>query len=115
MSVRVSERERERERRQEATFKLRPTFEHSVQADNNIDVAAPQQLNHTLGIGTADLEVNFAVTSCEHSKRFGPEVLAEIRARAPQVRWAEVPASDHHITLDNPRGFVEVVRKFLSD
>jgi pimeloyl-ACP methyl ester carboxylesterase len=49
-----------------------------------------------------------------HSKRFGPEVLAEIRTRAPQVKSAEVPASDHHITLENPQGFVDVVRKFLS-
>jgi pimeloyl-ACP methyl ester carboxylesterase len=49
----------------------------------------------------------------ERSTRFTPEVLAEIRARAPQVQMAEVPASDHHITLDNPQGFVDVVRKFL--
>ena len=49
-----------------------------------------------------------------HSKRFGPEVLAEVRGGAPQVQSAEVPASDHHITLENPRGFVGVVRKFLS-
>jgi hypothetical protein len=32
---------------------------------------------------------------------------------APQVQSAEVPASDHYITLENPREFVEVVRKFL--
>ena len=38
---------------------------------------------------------------------------AEIRAKAPQVQSAEVPASDHHITLDNPEGFVEVVKAFL--
>ncbi len=49
----------------------------------------------------------------EHSTRFTPEVLAEIRARAPQVQMAEVPASDHHITLDNPQGFVDAVQKFL--
>ena len=49
----------------------------------------------------------------ERSTRFTPEVLAEIRARAPQVQMAEVPASDHHITLDNPQGFVDVVRVFL--
>ena len=49
----------------------------------------------------------------EHSARFTPEELAEIRARAPQVQMAEVPASDHHITLDNPQGFVDAVRKFL--
>lgn len=50
----------------------------------------------------------------EHSKRFMPEVLAEVRARAPQVQSTVVSASDHHITLENPKGFVEVVRKFLS-
>ena len=49
----------------------------------------------------------------EHSTRFAPEVMAEIRTRAPQVQMAEVPASDHHITLDNPPGFVDAVQKFL--
>ena len=49
----------------------------------------------------------------ERSTRFTPEVLAEIRARAPQVQMAEVSASDHHITLDNPQGFVDVVQTFL--
>jgi pimeloyl-ACP methyl ester carboxylesterase len=49
----------------------------------------------------------------EHSSRFGPELMAEIRARAPQVQLAEVPRSNHHIMLDNPRGFVEAVRVFL--
>jgi pimeloyl-ACP methyl ester carboxylesterase len=48
-----------------------------------------------------------------HSDRFTSEVLAEVRARAPQVQMVEVPASDHHITLDNPQGFIEVVREFL--
>jgi esterase len=49
----------------------------------------------------------------ERSTRFRPEVLAEIRARAPQVHMAEVPESDHHLMLDNPPGFIEVVREFL--
>ena len=49
----------------------------------------------------------------EHSPRFTPEVMADIHARAPQVQVAEVTASDHHVTLDNPQGFVDVVRKFL--
>jgi pimeloyl-ACP methyl ester carboxylesterase len=49
----------------------------------------------------------------ERSTRFTPQQLAEVRARAPQVQMAEVPASDHHITLDNPQGFVDVVQKFL--
>jgi pimeloyl-ACP methyl ester carboxylesterase len=51
----------------------------------------------------------------ERSNRISAEVLEEIRTHAPQVRLAEVPASDHHITLDNPRGFVQVVREFLTE
>jgi pimeloyl-ACP methyl ester carboxylesterase len=59
------------------------------------------------------VKVPALVIKGEHSTRFTPEVLAEIRARAPQVQMAEVPASDHHIMLDNPPGFIEVVQKFL--
>ena len=59
------------------------------------------------------VKVPALVIKGEHSARFAPDVLAEIRARAPQVQMAEVPASDHHITLDNPQGFVDVVQKFL--
>src|SRR4029077_9792180 len=44
----------------------------------------------------------------EHSTRFTPEAVAEVRARAPQVQVTAVPDSDHHVTLDNPRGFLEV-------
>jgi hypothetical protein len=29
------------------------------------------------------------------------------------VEVAEVAGCDHHVTLDNPLGFVEVARKFL--
>ena len=59
------------------------------------------------------IKIPALVIKGERSTRFTPEVLAEIRARAPQVQMAEVPASDHHITLDNPQGFVDVVRTFL--
>ena len=47
------------------------------------------------------------------STRFGPQEMAEIRAKAPQVKMAEVPDSNHHIPLDNPQGFVDVVQEFL--
>jgi pimeloyl-ACP methyl ester carboxylesterase len=59
------------------------------------------------------VKVPALVVKGERSTRFTPEVLAEVRARAPQVQMAEVPASDHHITLDNPQGFIDVVRQFL--
>lgn len=47
------------------------------------------------------------------STRFSPEEMVEIRARAPQVQVAEVPDSNHHITLDNPQGFIAAVQPFL--
>jgi pimeloyl-ACP methyl ester carboxylesterase len=61
----------------------------------------------------AQVQIPALVIKGQHSTRFGPRVMAEIRARAPQVKRSEVAASNHHITLDNPRGFVEVVQEFL--
>lgn len=49
----------------------------------------------------------------EDSTRFTAEAVAEVRARAPQVQVTAVPDSDHHVTLDNPRGFVKAVKEFL--
>jgi pimeloyl-ACP methyl ester carboxylesterase len=59
------------------------------------------------------IKVPALVIKGERSTRFGAQEMAAIRANAPQVEWAEVPASNHHIPLDNPRGFVEVVQEFL--
>ncbi len=47
------------------------------------------------------------------SNRITPEIYSDIKARAPQVELAKVSGSEHHVTLDNPGEFVEVVRKFL--
>lgn len=50
----------------------------------------------------------------ERSQRISPQVFAEVKARCPQVELAEVPRSDHHVTLDNPTGFTRAVKAFLS-
>ncbi len=50
----------------------------------------------------------------ERSQRISPQVYAEVKARCPQVELVEVPHSDHHLTLDNPFGFVQGVRAFLA-
>jgi pimeloyl-ACP methyl ester carboxylesterase len=50
----------------------------------------------------------------ERSRRMTAEAIAEIRSRAPQVRLTTVPDADHHITLDNPAGFVDAARAFLA-
>jgi len=48
------------------------------------------------------------------SERVSAEMQEEVKKRAPQVQLAEVPDSDHHVTLDNPRAFVDVVTPFLT-
>lgn len=48
------------------------------------------------------------------SPRVSPAIQAEVKARCPQVAFAEVPGAEHHVTLDNPRGFVAAVRPFLA-
>jgi pimeloyl-ACP methyl ester carboxylesterase len=50
----------------------------------------------------------------ERSNRVDDETFEEIRRRAPHVELATVADADHHITLDNPAGFVEAVRGFLA-
>jgi pimeloyl-ACP methyl ester carboxylesterase len=46
--------------------------------------------------------------------RITPEVIAELKSRAPQLAVTVVPDADHHITLDNPAGFIRAARDFLA-
>jgi pimeloyl-ACP methyl ester carboxylesterase len=48
------------------------------------------------------------------SNRVSPEIVEDLKARAPQVELAEVPGAEHHVTLDNPVDFARVVRTFLA-
>ncbi|MEQ1775515.1 MAG: alpha/beta hydrolase [Burkholderiales bacterium] len=48
------------------------------------------------------------------SERISPAVIAEVTSRAPQVEVAEVADSDHHVTLDNPAGFIQALQKFIN-
>lgn len=50
----------------------------------------------------------------DRSDRITPEVYADVKARAPQTEFAEVSDTDHHVTLDNPAGFLEAVKPFLA-
>jgi pimeloyl-ACP methyl ester carboxylesterase len=49
----------------------------------------------------------------ELSSRVNADILTQVKARSPHVELVEVPKSDHHITLDNPGGFVEGVKGWL--
>jgi pimeloyl-ACP methyl ester carboxylesterase len=48
------------------------------------------------------------------STRMTPEAIAEVKSRAPQAKVIVVPDADHHITLDNPAGFIRAGRDFLA-
>ena len=54
------------------------------------------------------------LVKAQRSQRISPQVFAEVKARCPQVELVEVPLSDHHVTLDNPSGFVSAVKSFLT-
>jgi pimeloyl-ACP methyl ester carboxylesterase len=49
------------------------------------------------------------------SIRMTMEAIAEVKSRAPQVKLTIVPDADHHITLDNPAGFIRAARDFLGE
>lgn len=60
------------------------------------------------------IHVPALMVRADHSGRITDEVVANVKARCPQVEVADVSASDHHLTLDNPIGFVEAVKPFLA-
>jgi len=60
------------------------------------------------------IKVPALLVKAGQSPRITPEILAAVKARAPQTEFVEVPACDHHVMLDNPAGFVAAVRPFLA-
>jgi pimeloyl-ACP methyl ester carboxylesterase len=49
------------------------------------------------------------------SNRITPAIVADARSRCPHVELTEVPGADHHVTLDNPGGFIDAVNGWLGD
>jgi pimeloyl-ACP methyl ester carboxylesterase len=47
------------------------------------------------------------------SDRITPAIVADAQARGARVDLVEVPGADHHVTLDNPGGFVTAVNAWL--
>jgi len=47
------------------------------------------------------------------SDRITPAIVADAKSRCPHVELSEVPGADHHVTLDNPDGFVAAVNAWL--
>ena len=47
------------------------------------------------------------------SDRMTDDVAEQMSLLCPDVQFGEVPAANHHVTLDNPTGFNTVLRRFL--
>ena len=47
------------------------------------------------------------------SERITPDILADVKRRCAHVEVVEVANSNHHVTLDNPPGFISAVTAFL--
>jgi esterase len=62
----------------------------------------------------ANIKIPALLMKGDRSNRVSPEIIAGVKALAPQVEVAQVAGCDHHVTLDNPPGFVEVATKFLN-
>jgi pimeloyl-ACP methyl ester carboxylesterase len=61
----------------------------------------------------AQVKIPALIVKGQISKRIDAAMMAGVRERAPHVQFAEVANADHHVTLDNPAGFVAAVRAFL--
>ena len=49
------------------------------------------------------------------SERITPQIVADAKSRCAHVNLLEVPGADHHVTLDNPGGFVAAVTTWLGN
>ena len=62
----------------------------------------------------ANIKIPALLLKGDRSNRISPEILAEVRALAPQVQVGEVAGCDHHVTLDNPPGFVAACKQWIA-
>jgi len=83
----------------------RHKFDRSVYATRETTDGLPRW-NH--------IRIPALLVKAERSQRINPQVYGEVKSRCPQVQLTEVPHCDHHVTLDNPTGFVSAVKAFLS-
>jgi pimeloyl-ACP methyl ester carboxylesterase len=60
------------------------------------------------------LRIPVLLVKGELSDRLAAPVFEDIKSRCPQAELVEVSHSHHHVTLDNPREFIEKVKPFLA-
>ena len=61
-----------------------------------------------------DIKIPALLVKGDCSGRITLQIYAEVKRRCPQAELSEIADSDHHVTLDNPAGFVLAVRDFLA-
>ena len=81
-------------------------------ADRNVYMN--RELVDSFGIWN-HIKIPALLMKAEHGGRVTPQVIAELRSRAPQLQVAVVPDAGHHITLDNPDGFIRAAQEFLAE
>jgi pimeloyl-ACP methyl ester carboxylesterase len=62
----------------------------------------------------AHIKIPALLMKGDRSNRISPQIVAQVKALAPQVQVTEVAGCDHHVTLDNPRGFVDACKEWLA-
>jgi pimeloyl-ACP methyl ester carboxylesterase len=62
----------------------------------------------------ANIKIPALLMKGDRSRRVSPEIIASIKALAPQVEVTEVAGCDHHVTLDNPQGFVQAAKEYIN-
>jgi len=62
----------------------------------------------------SDIRIPALLVKGAMSERITPEVVADVKARAPHAVVKEVARADHHVTLDNPQGFIDAVKPWLA-
>ena len=62
----------------------------------------------------ANVKIPSLLMRASRSGRITPEMIAKVQSRAPQVLVSDVADSDHHITLDNPAGFIQAANEYLN-
>jgi pimeloyl-ACP methyl ester carboxylesterase len=62
----------------------------------------------------AHIKIPALLVKGDRSERITQEIYEDVKTRCPQVELAEVTHTDHHVTLDNPTGFLAAVKPFLA-
>lgn len=60
-----------------------------------------------------NIRVPALLMKADLSQRVSPQIIADSVAACPHVELCEVSRSEHHITLDNPAGCAQALRRFV--